>query len=137
MLTKQNPRRLKALLRLSFVLCSLFFATLLVCGVIFVFCSKFALISPLSRVFAHTHEDYVGEVKALCAEEHLSCSQVQQIPGNAVQITLDSGVIAYLSTQKNLKNQVTSLQQAMSQLTIKGTHVKIIDFRFEHVVVSL
>lgn len=116
---------------------SLFFLTLLICCAIFLFSRNSLFISPLAHIFASKNEDYIGEVKTYCQETHLNCIRVEQTDNTTIQAVLDIGVTAYLSTKKDLKNQVASLQQAISQLTIKGKMVKTIDFRFDHVVVSL
>ncbi len=81
-------------------------------------------------------DNAIATVKNMCKDTHLSCVTVVALPDGSLQITLDSGAVAILSTQKDLKKQLASLQQVASQLTIKGKQLKRVDFRFAQVVVS-
>ena len=118
---------------------SLFLATICLCGIFFAFFirSGFQLISPLTKNMPKiSSDDMSATIKDLCQKDHISCRDISVIGSGSVQITLDNDAVAILSTKKDLKNQLTSLQQALSQLTIKGKQFKKLDFRFANTVVT-
>lgn len=135
----QPARKIKAKLHLLFVLLILFFTTLAACLVVFSLFTFFSerIISPLTQKGADMESASAAVlVQSLCRDAKLACQEIIPLPGDAVEVTLDSGTIAFLSTKKDLKKQLASLQQVVAQLTIKGKQLKKIDFRFNSVVVT-
>lgn len=51
-------------------------------------------------------------------------------------VHLIDGSVVILSSKKDIKNQISSLQLILSRLTIEGKKLKILDFRFDNPVVS-
>lgn len=132
-------RRVKSYLRTLGIMTGIFAATIFVCAIVFAFFlySSARLISPLVHLPGSMSSDNaIALIKDACHSANLVCSQVIALPDGSVQITLDSGIVAILSIQKDLKKQLASLQQVASQLTIKGKQLKRVDFRFARVVVS-
>ena len=55
--------------------------------------------------------------------------------GSSVVLLKDGGEVI-LSSKKDIKSQISSLQLILSRLTIEGKRLKILDFRFDNPVVS-
>lgn len=132
------PRKIKARLHLLIVLISIFFATLLVCGVIFTafLFSGFTILSPITKSQSASTDAQIAEIQTFCQQNHIDCESVQTIDETSIQITLGNHSIILLSTKKDLKNQLSSLQEATAQLTIKGKQFKKLDFRFANIVIT-
>ena len=87
-------------------------------------------ISPLGK----------GNLQAVNAENLLRESK---IPFNnfissdsSYQIALENNGWVKFSSQKDLKNQISSLQRILRELTIEGKPFKSIDFRFSEPIIS-
>lgn len=132
-------RKIKARIGLFIFATSLFLATFALCVIFFAFfiMSHFRLISPLTKNMQRISDDgSVDIVKNLCQADHIPCISVSNLSDGSVQIILDSGAVVILSVKKDFKNQLASLQQALSQLTIKGKQFKKLDFRFANSVIE-
>ena len=132
------PRKIKARLRLLILLVSIFFATLVVCAIFFTLFlfSGFTILSPITKAQSVSVDAQIAEVQTFCQENHITCVSVQNTNDSSIQITLDKNAVVILSTKKDLKNQLSSLQEALSQLTIKGKQFKKLDFRFANIVIT-
>ena len=136
---KIPERKVKARLTRLVVLLSLFLATLIVCAVIFAvwITSGFHVLSPLSALTQSVGSDaQLISIQQVCQEEKIPCGNVAVVDDKTVQLTLDNHAVVLLSLKKDVKKQLSSLQQVISQLTIKGKQFKKLDFRFENVIVS-
>ncbi|MCL5970733.1 MAG: hypothetical protein M1450_04515 [Patescibacteria group bacterium] len=66
------------------------------------------------------------------------------IPFKTVSASSDASLVVHLidesvvilSSKKDIKSQISSLQLILSRLTIEGKKLKILDFRFDNPVVS-
>ena len=136
---KVPQRRLKVWLRTLLTMVILFVVTYVVCVAIFLLTAKKPGI--LSPIFGSLRDmlsptTAVATVKTLCHEDTIACTNVVLQDPTTIVITLDNGATVYIATQKDLKKQLASLQQVISQLTIKGKQFKTLDFRFDHIIVS-
>ena len=132
-------RKIKARFALFIRLFLLFVATLFLCSIVYLAAHLYAakIISPLSMLAGQINKNAsVDDVKSLCESEHLHCDQIIVLPDGNIHFVTDSQTEVFLSTQKDLKKQLASLQAVISQLTIKGKQLKRVDFRFANVVVA-
>jgi len=132
------PRKIKARLQLLMVLVGIFLATLIICRIVFTFSpfSGTTLLSPITKTQAVSQDANIAEVQAFCLQSHIACVNVQSLNNSSIQIILDTNALIVLSTKKDLKNQLSSLQEALQQFTIKGKQFKKLDFRFANIVVT-
>lgn len=81
------------------------------------------------------------ESKIISLEKELEKSNVSfktvtvSQDASMVVLLIDDGVVI-LSSKKDIKSQISSLQLILSRLTIEGRKLKTLDFRFDNPVVS-
>jgi len=63
-------------------------------------------------------------------------STISLISDGSFVVMLKDGGEVILSSKKDIKSQISSLQLILSRLTIEGKRLKILDFRFDNPVVS-
>ena len=51
-------------------------------------------------------------------------------------VELENEGVVILSSKKDIRSQISSLQLILSRLTIEGKKLKILDFRYDNPVVS-
>lgn len=132
-------RRVRVWARSLLVGVSLFLVTLIVCIIVFAFfVSQGAkILSPVVLGQQTQSSDaQIGQIKDFCQQNHINCQSVEQTDNKTIQITLDNNARVFFSTEKDLSSQLASLQEVITQLTIKGKQFKKLDFRFDNVVVS-
>lgn len=76
-----------------------------------------------------------SEVQAILDKEKIQYSKIEYFEGYAVVTIKDNGKV-YLSTKKELLQQISSLQLVLSKLTIEGKRFKNLDFRFDKPVIN-
>ncbi len=133
---KVPQRRLKARLKTLFVMVLLFIATIAVCSVVFALVhTKTTLLSP---IFVQTASpvNAIALVKSVCQRDNIACLHITTRDATSLQITLDNGSVVYIATTKDIVSQLASLQQVISQLTIRGKQFKTLDFRFDHIIMT-
>lgn len=69
-------------------------------------------------------------------ESNISFKTVSANSDSSFTVHLIDGSIVILSSKKDIKSQVSSLQLILSRLTIEGKKLKSLDFRFDNPVVS-
>lgn len=121
----------------------LFIVTFAICLGIYgtLFFKKSPIVSPIagnnitkSMSVDGTDKD-VYEVKKFCGEQKLTCSSIV-ISGKSIIITLPTDAQIFLSAEKDLSQQLSSLQLTLNQLTIEGKQFKKLDFRFDKITIS-
>ncbi len=129
----ESKRKIKAKLKILFFLFALFLTAFLACVLVFLLCnySHSVIISPMRTVAVRgsTNGVLVAKVKAWCQQAHVSCVSIVS-ENDAIFIKLDHDQSVFLSTKKDLQQQLASLQVALSEFTIKGRQFKTLDFRF-------
>jgi len=76
----------------------------------------------------------IGLVQFLCNKYNLSCNDIQE-SGSTISFTIDKGTI-YLSTTKDIEQQIGSLQLTIRALTMEGKEFHRLDFRYDRPVIS-
>lgn len=136
---KVSERKIKARLTSLAIVSSIFLGTIIVCVVIFfaLISSGIKILSPITtRGETQSMDAQILMVQAICKEKNIPCKTVTPIDSKTIQILLDTHATVFLSPKKDLNKQLSSLQEALSQLTIKGKQFKKLDFRFDNVIVS-
>lgn len=113
-----------------------FLVTLIFLGVVslvfFIFSSNHKiLLNPLSNrknVFQNQVEETLGK-------SGINFTSVKTASDSSYLVTLDNGSEVILNRNKNLQNQISSLQLILSRLTIEGKRFKSLDFRYDKPVV--
>ncbi len=67
---------------------------------------------------------------------NINFSNIKSNNDGSYSITLSDGGEVILSSKKDLKAQLSSLQLILSRLTIEGKKLKIVDFRYDRPVIS-
>lgn len=69
-------------------------------------------------------------------KSNISFKTVSANSDSSFTVHLIDGSVVILSSKKDIKSQVSSLQLILSRLTIEGKKLKSLDFRFDNPVVS-
>lgn len=77
------------------------------------------------------------EIKILMQQKNVPTASIEQVSDTSYKIVLFSGEEVYLSSQKSLAEQISSLQRILSRLTIEGKHFVRLDVRFDKPVITL
>ena len=105
----------------------------IICSVFLVFSSKHKLLlNPLSS----KKDVYQNQVEDSLEKNGISFSAVKIASDSSYLVTLQDGSKVILNQNKNLQNQISSLQLILSRLTIEGKRFKSLDFRYDKPVVS-
>lgn len=96
----------------------------------FIFGSK--IISPLAQKYLSLESENVSED---LSKAGISFSSVKRSNDSLYVVTLSDGGQVIITSAKNIKSQISSLQLMLSRLTIEGKRVKVIDFRYDRPVV--
>ncbi|EKD64876.1 MAG: hypothetical protein ACD_50C00275G0006 [uncultured bacterium] len=92
-----------------------------------------AFISPL----ASSNQNAAKTLEKLLLDSEIEFSSVVLRNPSSYMVKLKEDGEAILSINKDLKNQIDSLQAVLKQLTIEGKRVVRIDFRFERPTIEL
>src|SRR5579872_5165238 len=135
------PQRvIKSRFRLAITLVSLFFLTIIGCiaCLYIALSSRLGIISPLAKYVYEVRDTSTEKatVTLLCQKYMIPCQNITVQSDGTIQFLLNNQTTVLLSGQKNLEEQLASLQKVASQLTIKGKTIKQIDFRFNNVTVT-
>ncbi len=69
-------------------------------------------------------------------KSNISFKTVVASSNSSLVVHLIDESVVILSSKKDIKSQISSLQLILSRLTIEGKKLKILDFRFDNPVVS-
>lgn len=134
-----NKRRIKNFLRIVGKMTVLFAITLaILCGIVYSFRST-KVLSPLA---ADIHRVLQGnfsgssDLKALLQQQHLSVNSLAINSDGSFLVILTDGEEIIFSKNKNLQEQIASLQLIRNRLTIEGKMAHRVDFRFDNPVVT-
>jgi len=76
------------------------------------------------------------KVEKILRDKNILFSQVFVLADSSYMINISDNVQVRLSSQKNIDNQISSLQRILRELTIEGKSFKNIDFRFSEPIIS-
>jgi len=77
------------------------------------------------------------KIRALIQEEHLlEIASVTKTPQGDFEVKSKSGQLIIFSQEKNLEEQVSTLQNLLAKAKIEGKGLKKADFRFSKIVVE-
>lgn len=91
--------------------------------------NKPLFISPIGKVSTN-----VSSVEKILKENKIQFSGVMR-DGNSYSVQIADGLVK-LSSDKDINQQIASLQRILIQLTIEGKSYKVIDFRFNEPIIS-
>lgn len=93
---------------------------------------KTYFISPIAK----TQYSKTIALENLLKIEDVSFSSVYSSQDTSFIVNLKNGGRVILSSKKDIKKQISSLQLILSRLTIEGKKLKVLDFRFDNPVVT-
>ncbi len=120
--------------QIKFIYLAIVAFLLLLIGIEFVLLnfSKISLISPLAKN-KWSNQIYIEEQ---LKKDGISYSNVIASSDGSFVAKLVNGGEVILSSKKDIKSQLSSLQLIVSRLTIEGKRLRILDFRFDKPVVT-
>lgn len=125
--SKNRAKTLYALLSAIFIL-----ILIIEIGFFYFYFGNSSFISPLSKITSSK----VSGIENELSKENISYSSVNVLEDGSYKIILKDGGVAILSSTKEIKQQLSSLQLMLARLTIEGKKLKTLDFRFNNPVVS-
>lgn len=81
-------------------------------------------------------QDYSSLVRQALDKNSIEYTSVQPAQNNNTLVTLPSNQEIILSNQKDIEQQIASLQLIERQLTIEGKRFHRIDFRYDNPVIT-
>ncbi len=137
-----HKRKLRSIINKSLLAACIFFGTLSILFVsYFLFSGKKILASPLPlmkhevKILPNT-QDYSSLVRQALDKNSIEYTSVQPAQNNNTLVTLPSNQEIILSNQKDIEQQIASLQLIERQLTIEGKRFHRIDFRYDNPVIT-
>lgn len=96
----------------------------------------FSLPQPGRMVAPSSQNDtYIDLVNQL-AQSGLSISYINFLDNNTIEASLSSGIRVIFSTEKDIKEEVASLQLILGRFKIEGRKVNKIDLRFKNAFIE-
>jgi hypothetical protein len=89
-------------------------------------------ISPIAK----EKKSKIITLEAELEKSNISFKTVSASSDASLVVHLINGSVVILSSKKDIKSQISSLQLILSRLTIEGKKLKSLDFRFDNPVVS-
>ncbi len=112
-------------------------------GIFLLFCSiylAFLIFFPKKALFisplALQKTTHKNEISDLLQESGIVFTSVENAEDSSYLVTLKDGEQVIISKNKNVQNQISSLQLILSRLTIEGKRFRSLDFRYDKPVVS-
>ena len=99
----------------------------------FVLPKKDLFVSPLAKqLMNQKHNDLEGELE----KNNIPFDSIDVASDSSYLINIKEGGQIIISSNKDLKNQISSLQLILSRLTIEGKRFKLLDFRYDKPVIA-
>lgn len=92
--------------------------------------NKGEIVSPLSKTTARNNS-----LESILRESKISFSKIEKATDSSYLVFIREAGVVNISSSKNLKQQVSSLQLILSRLTIEGKRFKRLDLRFDKPVI--
>lgn len=116
-------------------------------GVVFLSCSAVAffvhknreVLSPLAKwqktVFASVESSTIQKIDGTCQQHTITCSNIQLGSDDSATFDVDGKTII-ISLNKDIEQQVSSLQLTIRELTMEGKEFHRLDFRYDKPVIT-
>ena len=91
-----------------------------------------SFLSPIAKV---TNSQTLNVEKQL-EKENINFSSTSINVDKSISVNLTNGGVVILSSKKDIRSQLSSLQLILSRLTIEGKKLKSLDLRFDSPVIS-
>lgn len=140
-LTKSiHKRKVKKFYSYIFLSTGLFSLVLFVCMSLFwLHFHTISIVSPLGtlKAFALSHNSnmLLAEVSTSCSKYSLSCQNIAFTTQQDITFTINNHQV-FISTSKNISQEIASLQLIIRQLTMEGKEFHRLDFRYDRPVIS-
>lgn len=120
------------------LLSGLFGVSLIVVGVIILYYEP-VFVSPLPFLTfrSQTSDEQSKNITKILQREGIQAKEVRPSGGSVYQITLSDGATVYINAEKNLSEQLSSLQRIASRLTMEGKKFVRLDLRYAKPVIVL
>ncbi len=92
------------------------------------------LVSVKGALFP-SFSDTAAQIQHLAKQKNISIVNITPFTEASYKLALTTGEEIYISSQKPLNGQISSLQLILSRLTIEGKHFTTLDLRFDKPVV--
>ena len=135
-----HKRKVKKFYGYIFLSTGLFFLVLFICmGLFWLRFHTISVVSPLGtlKAFALSHNStmLLAEVSDACAKRSLSCQNIEFTTQQDITFMINNNQI-FISTSKNIPQEIASLQLIIRQLTMEGKEFHRLDFRYDRPVIS-
>lgn len=135
-----HKRKVRKFYGYIFLSSGLFFLVLFVCMSIFwLRTHSLSVVSPLGtlKAFALSHDSnaVLSQVGDACGKYSVSCQNIEFTSQQDITFTINNKQI-YISTTKNIPQEIASLQLIIRQLTMEGKEFHRLDFRYDRPVIS-
>jgi hypothetical protein len=116
----------------SVFLVILFILTASYLGLSLLFRKNNLFISPLSA----KKDSQTNQVEQMLSKANIPYAMVENGPDLVYSVSLKDGSTVILTQNKNVQNQISSLQLILARLTIEGKRFKNLDFRYDKPVIQ-
>lgn len=93
---------------------------------------KFHIISPIARRGLNSEKQLENELK----KKDIAFLNILQLPDSSYKVMLSNGAEVIVTPNKDILQQISSLQLILARLTIEGKKFSKLDFRFDKPVLS-
>ena len=108
-------------------------------GVFFVTRKHTPLYSPIASlqkaVFGEADTAVMDHILELCRKYNLSCQNIQVKDNDEIDLTVNNHLVV-LAKNKNVDEEIASLQLTIRALTMEGKDYRGLDFRYDRPVIS-
>jgi hypothetical protein len=119
----------------------IFLVTLALLAVLFI--RRESLISPLAeerrQVLAEAKkaDRDTSHIRSYLKEKQIAYATIERLSGTAYLVSLKTGEEVFISEDKDILKQLTSLQLILARLTMEGKQASRLDFRYDKPVVTI
>lgn len=94
---------------------------------------------PLLRPFGGSSEkdESKQQIEKFVKEEQLSVKEIQQVSKTVYKLKLEENGEVLLTSERDISEQLASLQRIVSRLTMEGKKFKRLDLRYDKPVIEL
>jgi hypothetical protein len=85
----------------------------------------------------NTQDETMAGIKKFFEEEKIDFTEIKRIGKASYQITDNADRVIYISSEKDLSKQLSSLQRIVSRLTMEGKKYTRLDLRFDKPIIVL
>jgi len=93
---------------------------------------RITYVSPVAK----NNTSEIAFLESLLEKSNIQFTTVSASSGAYFVVELKDRGVVFLSSKKDIKSQISSLQLILSRLTIEGKKLKTLDFRYDNAIVS-